>query len=42
MTLHSEHALFLHECFFDFVFHSISDGWQNQAMYLHQVLHEGW
>jgi hypothetical protein len=35
-----EHALFLHECFFDFVFRFVRDGWQNRATYLHQVLHE--
>jgi hypothetical protein len=35
-----EHALFLHEWFFDFMFHFVCNGWQNQAMCLHQVLHK--
>jgi hypothetical protein len=26
-----EQALFLHDCFFDFVFHFACDGWQNGA-----------
>jgi hypothetical protein len=32
--------LFLHKCFFDFVFHFVCDGWQNRATCLHQVLRE--
>jgi hypothetical protein len=31
VTLLCEHALFLNECFFDFMFHFVCDGWQNQA-----------
>jgi hypothetical protein len=41
MTQRCEHALFLHEYFFDFMFCFVCDGWQNQAMCWHQVLHEG-
>ena len=35
-----EHVLFFHECFFEFVFYFISDGWQNWTICFHQVLHE--
>jgi hypothetical protein len=35
-----EETLFLHECFLDFVFCFVWDGWQIQVMCLHQVLHE--
>jgi hypothetical protein len=31
VTLHCEHALFLHQCSFDFLFHFVCDGWQNRA-----------
>jgi hypothetical protein len=40
VSLHFEHALVLHECYFDFMFRFVCDGWKNQAMCLHQVLHE--
>jgi hypothetical protein len=40
VTLRCEHALLLHESFFNFVFCFVCDGWQNQAACLHQVLHE--
>jgi hypothetical protein len=40
VTLRHEHALILHECFFDSVFRFICDGWQNWAKCLHQVLRE--
>jgi hypothetical protein len=32
-----EHALFLHECFFNFVFCFVCNRWKNQATCLHQV-----
>jgi hypothetical protein len=35
-----EHALFLYECFFNFVFRFVCNGWQNRATCLHQVLRE--
>jgi hypothetical protein len=35
-----EHALFLHECFFDFVFCFVCDRWQNRAICPLQVLGE--
>jgi hypothetical protein len=38
----SEHPLFLHECFSDFTFCFVCDGWQNRATYLHHVLREAW
>jgi hypothetical protein len=38
VTPRCEHALFLQECFFDFMFRFVCNGWQNQAMCLHQVL----
>jgi hypothetical protein len=31
VTPHCEQALFLHECFFDFVFHFVCNGWQIRA-----------
>jgi hypothetical protein len=37
VTPRCEHTLFLHEYFFDFVFHFVCDGWQNRATCLHQV-----
>jgi hypothetical protein len=40
MTPLCEHALFLHKCFFNFVFCFVCEGWQNRAMCLHQVLCE--
>jgi hypothetical protein len=40
VTPRCEHALFLHGCFFDFVFRFVYDGWQNRATCLHQVLRE--
>jgi hypothetical protein len=40
VTPRCDDALFLHECFFNFVFRSVTDGWQNRATCLHQVLHE--
>jgi hypothetical protein len=40
VTLRCEHALLLHECFFDIVFRFVCDGWQNRATCLHQVLRE--
>jgi hypothetical protein len=40
VTPRCEHVLFLHECFFNFVFRFVCDGWQNQATYVHQVLRE--
>jgi hypothetical protein len=38
VTAHYEHALFLHRCFFDFMFHFVCDGLQNGATFLHQLL----
>jgi hypothetical protein len=40
VTPRCEHALFLHECFFDFVFRFVCDGRQNRATCLHQILPE--
>jgi hypothetical protein len=40
MTPPCEHALFLYECFSDFVFRFVCNGWQNWATRLLQVLHE--
>jgi hypothetical protein len=40
VTPRCEHASFLHECFFDFMFCFICDRWQNQVTCLHQVLRE--
>jgi hypothetical protein len=40
VTRRCEHALFLHECFFDFVFRFFCDRWQNRAICLRQVLRE--
>jgi hypothetical protein len=40
MTPLCEDELFLQEFFFDFMFHFVCNGWQNQAMCLHQVLCE--
>jgi hypothetical protein len=40
VTPRCEHTLFLYECFFDFMFRFVCDGWQNRAMCLHQVLCE--
>jgi hypothetical protein len=37
MTPGCEHALFSHECVFDFMFCFVHDGWQNRPMSLHQV-----
>jgi hypothetical protein len=31
-----EHALFSHECFFDFIYLLVSGGWQNRATCLHR------
>jgi hypothetical protein len=42
VTPRCEHALFLHECFFKFLFRFVCDGWQNRATCLHQFLHEAW
>jgi hypothetical protein len=40
VTPRYEHALFLRKCLFDFVFYFVCNGWQNQDMCLHEVLHE--
>jgi hypothetical protein len=40
VTLRCGHALFLHKCFFDFMFHFFCDGWQNWTVCLHQILCE--
>jgi hypothetical protein len=40
VTPRCEHALFLHECFSDFVFHFVCDGLQNRVTCLRQVLCE--
>jgi hypothetical protein len=37
-----ENSLFLQECFINFVFRFVRDGWQNQAMCLYQVFREAW
>jgi hypothetical protein len=37
MTPCYEHALFLHECFFDLVFCFVCNGWHNGATCLHLV-----
>jgi hypothetical protein len=42
MTQHCEHALLLHKCFFDIVFHFVCDGWKNRATCLHQILRAAW
>jgi hypothetical protein len=34
-----ECKLLLYECFFDLMFRSVCNGWQDRAMCLHQVLH---
>jgi hypothetical protein len=39
VTPRREHALFLHEYFFDVVFRFVCDGWQNRAICLHQIVH---
>jgi hypothetical protein len=40
VTEQSKQALFLHECFFNFVFHFACDEWKNRAKCVHQVLCE--
>jgi hypothetical protein len=40
MTPGCEHPFFLNECFFDFVFCFVHNGWWNWAMCLPQVLRE--
>jgi hypothetical protein len=40
VTMRCEHVLFLHECFLNFVFRFVCDGWQNLATCLHPVLRE--
>jgi hypothetical protein len=40
VTLHWEHKLFLQQVLFRIMFCSVCDGWQNWAIYLHQIEHE--